>query len=364
MLTMSLMPSVVAANNTFARAGGPPWQNTNQTPSVDITAPSNGATVSGTVTITVTASDPEDGTLTPKIYIDGNLVATANSYEWDTTTVEDGTHTIRAEATDSDGATGSDTISVTVSNNGGGGTTGGDGIVNRYAVIVGISDYKAINDLSYCDEDATDWYNYLHALGYQIVLLGDDTNNYPQWDGLATEANVKAALRNMISKADADDIIVYASSGHGTEIKNGVGRYATYSQALCMWDCSAGEDGEDGLLYDTELADIFAAAVSRTFIFLDHCYSGGMDEVMDNANSALIYMTTTCTDDGYGYDDSTHQNGAWTYWFLEAGLIDHFGSDPNTTMEEAFDWALAQYPYDGGDTPQEFDGNPAEPFTL
>ncbi|MBN1329937.1 MAG: hypothetical protein JXA54_10735, partial [Candidatus Heimdallarchaeota archaeon] len=37
----------------------------------------------------------------------------------------------------------------------------GDGVVNRYAVIVGISDYKAISDLSYCDEDANDWFNQL-----------------------------------------------------------------------------------------------------------------------------------------------------------------------------------------------------------
>ncbi len=364
MLTMSLLPSVMAANTNAVSRGRPSWAG-NKSPTVKITSPSDGDTVSGIVMITVDASDKEDGTLTPSIYIDGNLVANSDMYEWDTTTVDDGSHTIYAEAKDSAGATGSDTISVTVSNNGGSPPpSDGDGVVNRYAVIVGISDYKAINDLSYCDEDATDWYNYLHALGYQIVLLGDGTNDYPQWNGLATEANVKAALQNMISNADADDIIVFASSGHGTEIKNGHGRTATYNQALCMWDTSAGEDGEDGLLYDTELASIFAASKSKTFIFLDHCYSGGMNEVMDNSNSALIYMTTTCTDDGYGYDDSTHQNGAWTYWFLEAGLENHFGSDPNTTMEEAYDWALSQYPYGGGDTPQEFDGNPAEPFTL
>jgi hypothetical protein len=29
-------------------------------------------------------------------------------------------------------------------------------LTNKYALVVGISDYKAINDLSYCDEDATD----------------------------------------------------------------------------------------------------------------------------------------------------------------------------------------------------------------
>jgi hypothetical protein len=33
--------------------------------------------------------------------------------------------------------------------------------VQKYAVIVGISDYKAISDLSFCDEDASDWFNFV-----------------------------------------------------------------------------------------------------------------------------------------------------------------------------------------------------------
>ncbi|MCD6370674.1 MAG: hypothetical protein J7L63_04175 [Thermoplasmata archaeon] len=31
------------------------------------------------------------------------------------------------------------------------------------------------------------------------------------------------------------------------------------------------------------------------------------------------YMTTTCTKNGYGYDDLSYQNGAWTYWFWREG---------------------------------------------
>ena len=75
-------------------------------------------------------------------------------------------------------------------------------------------------------------------------------------------------------------------------------------------------------------------------------------------------MTTTCTQNGYGYDDSDHQNGAWTYYFLEYGLINHFGSNPNTLMEDCFDYAVSAYPHGGGDTPQEFDGNTNVGFTL
>ncbi|MFX0061683.1 MAG: S8 family serine peptidase [Candidatus Hermodarchaeota archaeon] len=89
----------------------------NNPPVVTITSPSDGATVSGTTTITVTVTDED--TLVPDIYIDSTYITTAYSYDWDTTAYADGSHTIYAEATDSGGLTGSDQIGVTVDNGGG-----------------------------------------------------------------------------------------------------------------------------------------------------------------------------------------------------------------------------------------------------
>ncbi|MHA1167002.1 MAG: S8 family serine peptidase [Candidatus Hodarchaeales archaeon] len=83
-------------------------------PVVTITNPSDGATISGSVTIMVTVSDEDS--LTPDIYIDGTYVATSSAYEWDTTQYSDGSYTVYAEATDSASQTGSDQISVTVDN--------------------------------------------------------------------------------------------------------------------------------------------------------------------------------------------------------------------------------------------------------
>jgi hypothetical protein len=328
-------------------------------PSVSISSPSNGATVSGTTTISFTATDA-NGISSRRILVDGAQVSTSSSYNWVTTGYADGsTHTIRCEATDPSGNTGYQQITVTVDNSGGG---GGDGVVRKWAVIVGISDYKAINDLSYCDEDATDWYNYLHGvMNYDYIrVLGDGhTSNYPSYYATASEYNVKACLTWMVNGADADDQVAFISSGHGS----GTGTGSSY---LCMWDCQSGENGEDGNLYDTELDNYIGAMVaSQIFIFLDHCYSGGfIPEMQACSNHAKIYITTTCTANGYGYDDSAHQNGAWTYYFLQYGLQNHFGSNPNTLVEDCFDYALAAYPYSGGDTPQEYDGNTAVGFKL
>ena len=53
-----------------------------------------------------------------------------------------------------------------------------------------------------------------------------------------------------------------------------------------------------------------------------------------------------------------------TYYFLEYGLVNYYGSNTGTSMESCFDYALAAYPHSGGDTPQEYDGNTGSGFTL
>ncbi|WP_457558955.1 Ig-like domain-containing protein [Candidatus Harpocratesius sp.] len=324
-------------------------------PTVSITAPSDGDTVSGTITVTATASDNVGVSYTQMKIDSGSWTTDSTSpYSWsvDTTTLSEGSHTITVQAYDEAGNYGEDSISITVDNVP---NTGG-----KYALVVGISDYKAINDLSYCDEDATDWYNYLISIGYEssnIIVLGDgNTANYPKYDGIATEYNIKYYLNWL---ADQTGEIAYITSGHGS----GDGSGSSY---ICAWDCASGENGEDGDLYDTEIAAILQTAVADDiFVFIDHCYSGGIGpDLMAMGNAAKVYCTTTCTENGYGYDDSTHQNGAWTYYFLEYTLINYYGSSATTAMENAFDHALAAYPYSGGDTPQEFDGNTGSYFTL
>lgn len=90
-------------------------------PTTSVTAPSNGATVSGTTTVSATASD-NVGVTKMEIYIDGAL-ATSNTnstsllYSWNTTAAANGSHTIQSKAYDAANNVGSSsTISVTVSN--------------------------------------------------------------------------------------------------------------------------------------------------------------------------------------------------------------------------------------------------------
>jgi len=231
----------------------------------------------------------------------------------------------------------------------------------HWAVIVGISDYNGISDVNYGDEDANDWYNYFEGLGYEhICVLGDgNIANYPQYDGLATEENICSQLKYVTENAGADDVIAFIFAGRGND--DGLG-----NSYLAAWDSGYGTGGYDGDLYDYELRDIFTAApTTRVFFFLDTCKSGGMgDELMAMPNAANVYVTTGCQQDGFRNELPTHSNGAWNYWFLEAGLKGHFGSDPYTSMEECFIWADSQYNPGGDDEPMEFDGNANVTFTL
>jgi len=104
-------------------AGDPPPANT--PPTAEISNPTAGSTVQGTVTIQVSASDNQDadGTLDVQVRIgSGSWQNTTYSnglysFAWDTTTVSNGSQTINARATDSANATTNATaVTVNVNN--------------------------------------------------------------------------------------------------------------------------------------------------------------------------------------------------------------------------------------------------------
>jgi hypothetical protein len=112
-----------SGNSTTSAAIGVTVNNASAgAPTVTMTAPSNGATVSGkTVTVTATATD-SDGIAGVQFKLDGaNLNAEETelpySISWDSTTATNGVHAITAVARDSKGSSKtSSAISVTVNN--------------------------------------------------------------------------------------------------------------------------------------------------------------------------------------------------------------------------------------------------------
>ena len=88
-------------------------------PSVTLTGPIDGSTVSGTVTVAANASD-DIGVTQVEFFVDGTSIGVDTtapySASWSTSGYSDGGHTVSATATDTIGQTGSDSVEVTVSN--------------------------------------------------------------------------------------------------------------------------------------------------------------------------------------------------------------------------------------------------------
>ena len=303
--------------NKFEARGKPPWAGgggKDKAPTVTITNPADGATVSGTVTITVTVDDKEDDPdPTPIIEIDGIQVAEAFSYDWDTTSASDGSHTITAEATDSAGNTGSDSITVTVDNGG----EGGDGIVRKWALCIGISDYEGtVNDLNYCDDDARDWANFLNGKEYNVVLLTDRQ---------ATAKAIEAKIDDLLANEDADDYVVFTYSGHGTTYRN-------YGSCMISTD----------MVYITHgwlEAKFDSADSSHIYFAFDACKIGGFKGVVTTGRVGAF-----ASNKDYSYDgDNSMKNGVFTYYQMEGwNHYNNFEDDSAYAVQKMEDWA-SQY---------------------
>ncbi len=116
--TTSAARSVTVSNST----------GDTQAPTVSLSAPASGATLSGSVSVSANASD-NVGVVGVQFRIDGNTLGAEDttspySVSWTTTGTSNGTHSVTAVARDAAGnTTTSSARSVTVSNSGGGGTS-------------------------------------------------------------------------------------------------------------------------------------------------------------------------------------------------------------------------------------------------
>lgn len=107
----------VTTNDNVIRFAAPPGADV-APPTVSMTSPSDGATVSQTVLLSASATD-DVGVTAVTFVLDGTTLAVDSTppyeYAWSLAGVANGTHTVRAEARDAAGHVASDQITVTVS---------------------------------------------------------------------------------------------------------------------------------------------------------------------------------------------------------------------------------------------------------
>jgi thermitase len=109
----------VNAANAVQMAAGTSLPPDTTLPTVSFSSPANGSTLSGTVSVQISASDNR-GVASVSFYVDGILYSTKTAspytFSWNTTQAANGSHTLRAVATDTSGNSSTAQISVSVSN--------------------------------------------------------------------------------------------------------------------------------------------------------------------------------------------------------------------------------------------------------
>lgn len=217
---------------------------------------------------------------------------------------------------------------------------------HKWAVIIGISDYAGTeNDIQYADDDALDMLKALiNVYGYKrenILLL---ISNYVVNN--ATRNDIINAINWLRNKEVAGDEVIFFYSGHGARGKANDGDKELIDEAIVPYECTV-----ESLIWDGELKSMFSNFDTTRIIFIfDCCYAGGMTDL--KAEVRIIVMASA--ENGVSYEISELENGVFTYYFVEEGIIyglsdkyDHNGNGKlgegfDVTIEEAFDYAKAK----------------------
>jgi len=144
------------------------------------------------------------------------------------------------------------------------------------ALIVGISDYETVSDLTFCDADAIDMRDMLAADPMwnpgNITLLVDYE---------ATKAAIQYWMSYYASVTEAGDTFLFFFSGHGDysidvgplldDEDDGMDEY------LCPYDADGFGVDYDTMISDDELAIwLWDIEATQRIVIIDSCFAGGM----------------------------------------------------------------------------------------
>lgn len=203
-----------------------------------------------------------------------------------------------------------------------------------YAVIVGISDYRSINDLSFADQDAEAFNQYIGAAfpdARSVVLTNEQANH----DTLLN------ALYDILIDAGQGDTVIFYFSGHG--------------------DCESALVNQPGFLltHDTPPHNYLIAALrvddlkaliesyvkaknAEVIFFIDACRAGQLaghnaggpsktaSLLLDLFDKEVMFLSCTPNQKSFEYSDLEH--GVFTYYLLR-GLLGAADANQDNFLE-------------------------------
>jgi metacaspase-1 len=141
--------------------------------------------------------------------------------------------------------------------------------MKKHALLVGINDYKGVNDLQGCINDVT---NVRSILKTFFGLENGDIRVLT--DSRATKQNILTRLDKMVKTAVKGDYLIFHFSGHGSQIRDREGDELSdhMDELICPYDMN----WDDGFITDDMFSEILKQlkkGVSME-ILLDSCHSG------------------------------------------------------------------------------------------
>jgi hypothetical protein len=232
-----------------------------------------------------------------------------------------------------------------------------------YGLIVGVADYPGtVNDLRFTDDDARE-------IRTALLRYGNwqEANVQLLLDAAATKSAIQAAIGQIGAVADADDVVLFFFSGHGTfgsdvaPLDEGDGS----DEYLCAYGSTL-----TSFIRDDELSDwLGSLPTTNVVVALDTCHSGGQikapggvvrslpgtptgmvqrgdgfaadlsprlapRDMDDNPGGVVL---TAADDDEYSYEFVFLRNGLFSY-FLIGGLEQYADRDGDGELsaEELF----------------------------
>ncbi|MEX2647288.1 MAG: S8 family serine peptidase [Gaiellaceae bacterium] len=216
-------------------------------PTTSITSPANGATVSGTITVSASASD-NVGVTRVELFVDGSLAGTDTSspysFSWNTASVADGSHGLQTRAYDAAGNVGSSSVvNVTVSNGGGG---GGELISN--GGFEGSSSPWTLSGDAYWSTGGyphsgtgyvvMGFYNYASGTMYQQVSIpSGHPANYTFWLNVTSDETTTTTIydRLYVEVRSTSGTLLGTLATYSNLNKTTLGNYSQKSFSLASW---------------------------------------------------------------------------------------------------------------------------------
>jgi len=233
---------------------------------------------------------------------DGDIVEYA--WDWDSdgtydeTTTEpvtdhwfddEGVHDVTLRVTDDDGGAGTYAESVTIAATPQ--IVEPDGVL---ALVVGVSDYTDVNDLTYARSDAEAFARWLIDAGVSadsITLLLDEAGELEdlglQYD-TATLSRFRAGLGWLRKQAKPDDLVFVYFAGHGYQGEDDDGDEADgVDEFLVLHDTMRSAVEETALRDDEFGAFLDRVGSDHVMVVFDSCHSGGQSRSLSSGSRPL-----------------------------------------------------------------------------